>query len=834
MWPVSIELLRCIHSRLASDSAVEANARTPSLTIQLLMKIPQGCWRLQRKLQQASWAEIATRGRQEVTKRWDYVSYRFGARPKTPRADLAPQIELARFFFSSDELARIARVLRQRFPETMEQIHAAAEQACKHRFNLLGYENLDYGPEVDWHADLVHSKRTLLKPWFKVRYLDFNEVGDSKITWELNRHHHLVTLAKAYLLTGEARYASELVCLWYDWRQKNPYPIGINWSSSLEVAFRTLSWIWIYHLLQASPAAPASFLLDLVSGLAVHGRHIEKYLSTYFSPNTHLLGEGVALFFLGVLYPALPGAERWKRKGWQIVREQATRQVQPDGMHFEQSVHYHVYALDFFLHARILASLNEISIPADFDTVIIKMLEVLCVLSKAGPVPHLGDDDGGRVFDPARNRAQHLLDPLCIGAIVFGRGDFKAAGPLCEEALWLLGEDGIARFDSLAEKEPKVPAALASSGIYVMADRAMNQQLIVDAGPLGVDRAGHGHADALSLNLSVNGREFLSDPGTFSYVSAVIDRNRLRGTGAHNALRIDGLDQAEPDGPFGWRALPQVNVETWQNEETFDLLIATQSPSQRVLSGITHQRTIFYVKPHFWFVRDVVTGPGEHQLDSSWHSPPGLNIVEMAPGSFAIYRAGEDLHLALLTSQNQSCTQSRIEDDYWSPSYGKAVSSSTLRISRNGSLPFELATILLPVAAPVSRGAPLVRLNFETDDSRLSSYSYRAPEAWHHFFFNDSGLKWSVGEWSSDARFFYYKTSPTGSLLGWIIYRGSFLAQDRRLLLSENELVDWREWRSRSCEVIEPGRRSHLRQETGDGGENIPLQRTTEKINEDR
>ena len=44
---------------------------------------------------------------------------------------------------------------------------------------------------------------------FKIKYLDFSEVGDSKVTWELNRHQHLVTLAKAFRLNGDPKFASE-------------------------------------------------------------------------------------------------------------------------------------------------------------------------------------------------------------------------------------------------------------------------------------------------------------------------------------------------------------------------------------------------------------------------------------------------------------------------------------------------------------------------------------------------------------------------------------------------------------------------------------------------
>src|SRR5205807_1437892 len=87
-----------------------------------------------------------------------------------------------------------------------------------------------------------------------------------------------------------------------------------------------------------------------------------------FSPNTHLLGEAVALFFLGTLFPDLPHAARWKQRGWQVILEAARKQVRADGFYFEQSTYYHVYALDFFLHARILAALNGVAKPANLLT----------------------------------------------------------------------------------------------------------------------------------------------------------------------------------------------------------------------------------------------------------------------------------------------------------------------------------------------------------------------------------------------------------------------------------------------------------------------------------
>jgi uncharacterized heparinase superfamily protein len=117
---------------------------------------------------------------------------------------------------------------------------------------------------------------------------------------------------------------------------------GINWASALEVAFRAISWLWIYHI--AGADLESGFRARFLSALCRHGAYLEANLSVYFSPNTHLLGEAVALHALGLLFPSFPRAGDWARQGSQIVAEQMEAQVREDGSHFEQSSYYHLYA----------------------------------------------------------------------------------------------------------------------------------------------------------------------------------------------------------------------------------------------------------------------------------------------------------------------------------------------------------------------------------------------------------------------------------------------------------------------------------------------------------
>src|SRR5438876_10161104 len=305
-----------------------------------------------------SWDEFHIRLGQEVAKRADYALFRAGLLTNQDR--LAQQSsEMGNFFFAPEELDSRIELLKRHLPSAVADAVEEADEILQHKFRLLGYRDLDYGAEIDWHFDAVHGKRAPLKPWYKMRFLDFGEVGDHKVTWELNRHQHLVTLAKAWTFTGDDRYVEEITRQLYSWQAANSYPMGINWGSSLEVAFRSVSWLWVRNLLAQAPPIPKSFDHDALHGLAQNGKYIERFLSTYFSPNTHLIGEAVALFFIGTLCPEIPPAQRWQEKGLAIVLAEAERQVRPDGVYFEQALYYQVYALDFFLHTRVLAECNR-------------------------------------------------------------------------------------------------------------------------------------------------------------------------------------------------------------------------------------------------------------------------------------------------------------------------------------------------------------------------------------------------------------------------------------------------------------------------------------------
>ena len=480
-----------------------------------------------------------------------------------------------------------------------------ADEILSHRFPILGL-TVETGPTIDWRRDYLHQV-TSGSPYFRrAPYLDFSRVGDHKVIWELNRHQHLTLLAQAFLLTGRREYLDEAFLQIESWLNANPFLRGINWASALEVAFRALSWTWLWHM--AGSHMPDALRARFLTTLNRHGRYLELNLSVYFSPNTHLLGEAVALHALGVLFPSFPRAAQWEETGGRIVELQMQRQVRDDGSHFEQSAYYHVYALDFFLLYRVMARPK-----GPYDNRLVAMAEYLdALLGLNGTLPLIGDDDGGRLFHPYGERVGFGRATMATCAVVFQRPEWlRGSDYLHEQAAWWMGADVL----SMAAAPPaaRVSHFFADGGTAVMVSGDV--QLVVKAGPFGEGSGGHSHSDVLSLTARAGGREVLIDPGTFTYVADPAERNRFRGSGAHNTVRIDGGDQAVPSGPFRWSHKPSVSVRQWATRPDRDYLDATC-----VYAGITHRRRIAFLKPAMVVVLDTIDGPrGDHKLEQFWH-----------------------------------------------------------------------------------------------------------------------------------------------------------------------------------------------------------------------
>jgi len=306
---------------------------------------------------------------------------------------------------------------------------------------------------------------------------------------------------------------------------------------------------------------------------------------------------------------------------------------------------------------------------------------------------------------------------------------------------------------------------------------------VIDAGPQGADTAGHGHADALSITANSGGRSLLIDPGTFEYVGKDSERDRFRGTRAHNTLVVDGLDQSEPKGPFSWAGLPNIRAEEWIKGEAFDLFVGSHDGYMRLGHPVEHRRSVFSLKSGFWLVRDQVLGRGKHQLDLFWHINPELSPIKQTETTFRGAGAG----LSILSPENHGWSQDILSEE-WSPAYGQKERHGVLHLGTVATLPAEFATLLIPDGKVNSHPGSFERQTSPTRDESAVCYRFKTAEGEHCFIFGQK--PWTLFPWSSDAEFLYCGLSQDKTLRMLISCNASYVeARGRKIMSSQRTIV---------------------------------------------
>src|SRR5438132_67379 len=247
---------------------------------------------MRRRLRRMSLDELLGRSRQEVSKVLDRTGLltRDGLTPCDAIDVESFRAVGSRRFFAGAVSQRTPQLLDVRLPAVRNEVVSAADAVCRGRFDLLGYRGLLFGEPVDWHLDPVSGRRAPFTHWSRIDHLDYALVGDHKVVWELNRHQWMVGLGQAYRLTGDPCYADAFAAFVRQWMDANPRGMGINWASSLEVALRLISWCWSLCLFRDSAALSQGLFAEMLGGIWAHAAHVERYLSYYFSPNTHPTG----------------------------------------------------------------------------------------------------------------------------------------------------------------------------------------------------------------------------------------------------------------------------------------------------------------------------------------------------------------------------------------------------------------------------------------------------------------------------------------------------------------------------------------------------------------
>ncbi|BBA37565.1 uncharacterized protein sS8_5648 [Methylocaldum marinum] len=509
-----------------------------------------------------------------------------------------------------------------------------------------------WAPEADIWRIAPDTGRFWPRSFFgSVPYRQSNPYGDARVVWEPARLQQLVSLA--LLARADEHRSREAVALLEavldSWVRENPPLTGIHYVSSMECALRLIAACHAVDLARNRLTTPRQTWHNLLALVSSHAPLIAQRPSLHSSAGNHTIAEAAGLVYAGVLFPELPRAPRWLARGLRLLQHEAARQVLPDGGGLEQAFWYQLFVVDLLglVHA-LLAHRGQ-------------------------PVPIALAD--------AVRRGRRFLNALALGP-----DDLPRVGD-CDDGYALSRHLRISWNEPVPEENP---ATFPHAGYTVVRGRGERPvRLIFDHGPLGMPPAhGHAHADALSVHVTVGGRELLIDPNTYTYTGDPDWRRWFRSTAAHNTVRVDGRDQAKQETPFQWSNGSVARLMTSRRDERGRILLLGRHDGYRRL-GVAHWRAVAFDGSGHVLIRDYLTGRGCHVAELIWHVG-----VETSPTETGFLLGGQ----ARLDIACGDVTLHRGEKDpilgWQSPRYGILKTANTIRVRYTGEFPHQFRTAL--------------------------------------------------------------------------------------------------------------------------------------------
>lgn len=510
----------------------------------------------------------------------------------------------------------------------VDELLLKADRLCENKLDLFALRGFYFGEEINYHMD-YKSRRCAPSTVFgkSINYRDCGRIGDIKYIWEVNRHLYLVTLGIAFSLTHETKYLDKFKYFLNSWFDQNPFMLGVNWLSPLELGIRLITWTICWHLLESS--LEQEFQVKWLESIYRHCWFIYNNFSRYSSANNHLIGEASGLFTACTALPKFEASDKWRAKAFRILTEEALKQNCIDGVNKEQAIAYQQFVLDFLVIAGLTGKAGSIDFPESYWLQIEKMLEFLAALEDKGcNFPHYGDDDDGFVLDTFQGKKAGYRSPLNAGAYIFNRKDFLLENTKIDNKAKLLLSIGGYCTHTPPVREGTVPVRFDAGGYYLLGTDfhgEKEQKLLFDAAPIGyLSLAAHGHSDALSFHLSCGGCPLMVDPGTYAYHNDKVWRNYFRSTFAHNTVCVDGTNQSKAAGNFMWSRKANANL-LYYNDYTG--VKASHDGYWALKDKVTHTREIVYNQDiNYWHIIDGFLCRGRHKVELCFHLHPDCRV----------------------------------------------------------------------------------------------------------------------------------------------------------------------------------------------------------------
>ena len=446
---------------------------------------------------------------------------------------------------------------------------------------LGGYDYCTH--KKDWHSGFQTENRWPLTFSYDLQYKQRDDIGDARTNWELNRHFQFALLAGHYFWTGNDKFLTELSDLFRDWNRENPFLHGISWTSVMETAIRDINWIYTLGFLeqacfreQAESESARTGAVEktralreeLCNGIINMTMYLCSHYSRYSSANNHVIVEAAAIGIAGLVM----GEEAWYELSVAILQCEIDRQNYRDGVNKEVSLHYQSFFMEAVGLLLLTMKVNNRSIPQSWRNTLGRMSRYLSdCQGRHGETVVFGDDDEGKILDlqgiqdreeagrgggSGRSHYQYVLQLM---SIVLPQ---RYVPEITDTTLLrIVPESLIGKVAGKPYYGNEKSVCYAEGGVSLLKSGDGRALIGIDHGALGFGSiAAHGHADALSFQMYLDGKPVFADAGTCLYHTDLESRNLFRSTQMHNTVTVDDKDQSEMRGAFLWGKRAQTTL----------------------------------------------------------------------------------------------------------------------------------------------------------------------------------------------------------------------------------------------------------------------------------
>jgi len=297
--------------------------------------------------------------------------------------------------------------------------------------------------------------------------------------------------------------------------------------------------------------------------------------------------------------------------------------------------------------------------------------------------------------------------------------------------------------------------------------------------------AAHGHADALSIEVSAFGEPMLVDPGFWTYNGAEEWHRYFRETEGHNTVVVDGRSQAEFRGRLKWSNAPRTETHEWLSLGAFDYAEGSHSGYQRLASPVTHLRTVAFVKPHYWVVRDELTGEGKHTLERCFHFATAEVLRDIAANAVYTRLMNGRANLAVVPVERDGV---KLELARGGPSsaagwlavgYERKVQAAAAKYRSTCLLPCAFHTVLVPFRGDAP-GVRVANRPIESDEGSPLDRAFEVsrPGGSDIWAFSSGRTARFHNQWFTDGRTTCVQLNEAGQITGCVLVSGSRIEID--------------------------------------------------------